>query len=73
MTPEKALKACRDAGLTEGERITDVRAGPCQITTLEAHNVILTAKSGQRLDAGDATDLWESYQDGSIRLDEDAP
>ncbi len=73
MTPKNALEACRDAGLTEGEQITDVRAGPCRITTLEADTVILTAGSDQRLDAGDATDLWESYQDGSIRLDEDAP
>lgn len=66
--PEEALVECRELGLTEGQWVTDVRAGPCQITSLSATSVTLIAESGTPLDAGTAADFLESYHEESIRL-----
>ncbi len=72
LNPEEALKKLRAAGIREEKWVKDVRAGRCQITSLTATSVILVPESGQPLDAGDATDLWDAYQNGSIcPLDED--
>lgn len=65
--PEEALTECHELGLTEGTRVTDVRAGACQISTLTATSVILTAESGTPLDAGDADDFLTAYHNGSIQ------
>lgn len=67
MTPEEALAECRAAGFEEDQWIHDVRAGPCQITTLNAHNVTLVAESGTPLDAGDTDDFLTAYHKGSIQ------
>lgn len=68
--PEDALTKLRAAGFQEGLGVRDVRAGRCEIATLEAHNVILIPKDGQPLDAGNAAHLLEAYQNGSIQFDE---
>lgn len=71
--PIQALATLRERGFTEGQWVFDVRAGRCQIETLSADSVILTAESGQPLNAGTATDFLESYQKGGIRQGEDDP
>lgn len=63
---EDALDACRDAGFIEEEWCHDVRAGRVQLDVLTADTVVFVSEAGTPLDMGDATNLWESYQNGSI-------
>lgn len=71
--PEYALERCREIGFEEGAWIRDVRAGCCQITTLEASVVILAHENGQPSALDGADVLLESYRDGGIQLGEDDP
>lgn len=64
--PEAALDACRQAGFQERQWCHDVRAGRVQIDILTADTVVFVTESGTPLEMGDATNLWESYQNGSI-------
>ncbi len=68
--PIQALATLREQGFTEGQWVTDVRAGQCQIETLSAGSVILTAESGHPLDAGTAADFLKSCQKGGVRQGE---
>lgn len=68
--PEDALDACRDAGFREGAWCHDVRAGRVRLDTLSADTVVFVSEQGIPLDAGDATDLLESYQNNSIQPDD---
>ncbi|WP_248910547.1 hypothetical protein [Halocatena marina] len=67
MTPEQALERCRAAGFSEGTWCCDVRAGRCQLETLSRQIVTFTTEHGQTLAIGDATDLYDSYQNGGIQ------
>lgn len=72
--PKEALRKCREAGFAEGEGCHDVRAGNVELHTLTANTVIFISDQGTRLPLGDATDLWKSYQNGSIHpIDGDNP
>jgi hypothetical protein len=68
LDPDQALDRCREVGFEEGAWIHDVRAGDCQITTLEASVVILACENGQPSALDSAAVLLESYRDGSICL-----
>lgn len=64
--PSQALEACREAGFTEGQWCEDVRAGRVRLDTLSAEEVVFVSDE-RPLQMGDATNLWESYQNGSIQ------
>jgi hypothetical protein len=68
--PEHALSVLRAIGFSEGAWIHDVRAGKCQITTLNASRVICACKNGQALALDSAVELLESYRNDSIQLAE---
>lgn len=67
--PQQALDACRQAGLTEGQWVEDVRAGRCQITEMTTTAVTVTTDDGQPI-AIATTELYDSYQNGSLQLAE---
>lgn len=72
LTPEEALEKVRAAGFREGKMCRDVRAGAVELNTLSPDKVTFVSGRGPPLRMGTAIDLWESYQNGSIRpLDED--
>jgi hypothetical protein len=70
---DQALERCREAGFAEGVWIHDVRAGDCQITTLDASVVILACEDGQPAALDGAAELLASYRNGGIRLSGDEP
>ncbi len=72
LTPEEALEKVRAAGFREAKMCRDVRAGEVELNTLTPDKVTFVTGRGPPLRIGSAVDLWESYQNGSIRpLDED--
>ena len=68
--PQQALTACRQVGLTEGQWITDARAGRGQIETLTPTLVVVVTEDGEPIALDGASVLYESYQDGGIEVTE---
>lgn len=63
--PEVLLK-CRET-FEEGQWYYDVRVGPVRLETLTADMVVFVSEEEMPLDMGDAGDLLEAYQNGSIQ------
>lgn len=70
--PIQALARLRERGFKEGLTVRDVRAGTCEIETLTASSVILTAETGQPLNAGTAADFLDAIETGSIQRGDDS-
>lgn len=66
--PEQALRKCHDAGLVEETWITDPRAGRCKINEMGT-TVYITTEDGQPIAIG-VTELFDSYQNGSVQIAE---
>lgn len=62
---QKRSQSLPSRWLSGSEEYHDVRAGCVELDTLSAEAVVFVSK-GTRLPIGDATALWESYQNGSI-------
>lgn len=70
---EEALETCREIGFTEDEWCHDVRNGFVRLDTLTAQTVTFVSEQGTPLPMGDAADLLDAYQNGSIHPVEDEP